>query len=56
MQIDYSVPTIAVTATGIEVPNQKYDPETDNKQAVAANENETRWPLVPFPDGWYASF
>lgn len=21
----------------------------------AANDNRTAWPLVPFPDGWYAA-
>ena len=56
MQVDLDVPVADVTATGIEASNQKADPETDNEQTVAANENGTRWPLVPFPEGWYASF
>jgi hypothetical protein len=53
MQVDFDVPVADVTATSI---GQKADPETDNEQTVAANENGTRWPLVPFPEGWYASF
>jgi hypothetical protein len=25
------------------------------KTPTAANDNEGAWPLVPFPDGWYAA-
>jgi hypothetical protein len=26
-----------------------------NTPPKAANDNELAWPLVPFPDGWYAA-
>lgn len=28
---------------------------TPRKTLMAANDNEGAWPLLPFPDGWYAA-
>jgi hypothetical protein len=56
MQVDFDVPAADLPEVGIEASSQADHAETENARPVAANDNGTCWPVVPFPEHWYASF
>lgn len=55
MQIDFDA-AADVAAIGVELTSQQTAPEADKEPVVAANDNGLRWPLIPFPEDWNASF
>jgi len=54
MQIDLEA-AADVAEIDAELNDQRTDTETDNDPVVAANDNGLHWPLIAFPEGWYAS-
>ncbi len=56
MQVDFDLPAADLPEVGVEASSKTDHGETENARPVAANDNGTCWPLVPFPEHWYASF
>ena len=54
LQIDFDAAADFATIGG-ELTNQQTDPNADNESVVVTNDNGLRWPLIPFPEDWYAS-
>ena len=55
MQIDFDL-AADVEKTAAEPKDQRIAFAEENEMIIVANENGLRWPLIPFPEGWYASF
>jgi hypothetical protein len=56
MQVDFDLAVFDVALVDDTPSDQQADPGTNNARTVSANDNRMRWPLIAFPEDWYASF